>query len=135
MPAVDNFTHTKRAVAALTASATLLIGALVATPAADAAIAYVCQKHQGGTVRFVAKQTKCKRGEFKRALNTKGTKGSNGSNGSNGSSGSSGSGVTGATGPAGPSGANGATGPVGAEGKQGKAGTPGENGATGSTGA
>ena len=135
LPAVDNFTHTKRTLAALIAGVALLIGALAATPAADAAIVYVCQKHHGGTVRFVAKRTRCKRGEFKRALNTKGTKGNNGSDGLSGSSGSSGSGVKGATGPAGPSGANGVAGPVGAEGKQGKAGVPGETGAAGSTGA
>jgi hypothetical protein len=55
MPAVENFTHTKRAIAALTAGVALLIGALAATPAADAAIVYVCQKHHGGTLRLVAK--------------------------------------------------------------------------------
>src|SRR5262245_16499524 len=104
MPAVDYLTRTKRMTVALIAGVALLLGALAATPAADAAIVYVCQKHHGGTVRFVAKQAKCKRGEVKRALNTKGTKGNNGSTGS---SGSSGSGVTGATGP------------VGAEGRQG----------------
>ena len=92
MPAAAYLTHTKRTTVALIAGVALMIGALAATPAANAAIVYVCQKHNGGT-RLVAKQAKCKRGEVKRALNTKGTKGNNGSIGP---SGSSGSGVTGA---------------------------------------
>lgn len=118
-------TLTRRHAAAVLAAAGVLLTVLSASPKADAASIYVCQK-MGGTINVVASKQKCKKGETKLSWYTS-LSGTNGANGANGASGANGAnGVTGATGP---------TGATGANGTNGSNGTNGANGSTGATGA
>lgn len=80
----------RRVTAAFVASASLLIVALAAVPAANAATIYACQKKKGGAIHIVTKKAKCKKGETKLSWNTSGPAGKNGANGTNGKDGKNG---------------------------------------------
>jgi hypothetical protein len=94
---------TRRGTAVLAGAGALLLAALTAAPAADAATVYACVKNKGGSLRIVSKSVKCHKGEKKVSWSSEGPPGKAGANGVNGANGSPG--PPGPQGPQGPAGA------------------------------
>jgi len=80
---------TRRGTVVLAASVALVLAALAAAPAADAATLYACVK-KSGSARMFTKKPKCKKGETKLSWNTQGAAGKDGVNGINGAAGKDG---------------------------------------------
>jgi hypothetical protein len=89
---------TRRTITLLAGASLLLTLSFAAAPQADAATLYACVKKEGGSMRLVGENTRCRRrSERKVSWNTNGPAGKNGANGKSGANGSNGAAGTNGT--------------------------------------